>query len=243
MECQPKIRTYSPNMKAKEWVGLGALLSACAIQIGINPAPQPQALELILMSIKKNYPDVNAAEINEAFDMYAMQKLKFSDYHHNNFSLYLVGHIISSYKEYRASELMKVKKTNYDDTKNRVQQAEMVDYLERELFKKFDDYKKTQQFNWSTLSANGLFKKLEDLGIISMTNDEKNDVAREVIRKLRANIASLVKDGKAKKLANGEFEIEKVFIQSKCREESFKLWVQEMSFSDTDIKELVISKL
>jgi hypothetical protein len=223
MECQPKIRTYSPNMKAKEWASLGALLFACAKYIGITPPPQPQAIDLILMSLKKNCPDVNAAEINEAFDMYAMQKLKYTDHHHNSFSLYLVGHILSSYKEYRASELMKVKKTNYDESKFRMDRAEMIEYLDRELFKKFDDFKKTEQFNWSLMSANGLYKKLENLGIINMSIDEKNQIAKEVVKRLRQNIASLVKDGSAKKLPNGEFQIEKVFVQSKCREESF--WV------------------
>ena len=242
-KSQPKFRDLTPNFNHKTWRDIEKLLFGCSYTIGVSNPPEPEMLQSICRILKNQHPDVNASEVMEAFDMYAGQKLDFKTSHYNSFDALFVSNVVTSYKRYRATELSKIKRVTFDESKSRVEKAELLAYYERELFQKFNEFKKTKQLNWDLMKSNALYKQLEEMGVIEISVEEKKLIASDVLKSIKLNIASIVKDGKAKKNLDGEFDIDKTFFQNKCRQETFFRWIKEMDFADEDIKTMVIDKL
>lgn len=253
MQSQPKFREYPTNYTLKQWVEIELLLLACSLQLGITNAPEPEILQKMCKSLKEQSPDLNASELNEAFDLYAFQKLDFKTSHYNSFDVLFLGNVVTSYKRYRAQELAKLKsqakkiieepkevlKVNTPESTNKI-----LAYFEESLFPQFDKYCKSHIYRWTELEEKLIYTHLEEIGIFNMSIQEKKDFASDMTKQLRLEIKDLVKRKLAKfDINTDDFSIEPFYLKKRCQSEMVKRWIQEMDMTETNIRELITTKI
>lgn len=256
--CQPKIKTFGRNFKAKEWTELSTLMYACAKAVGVQDPPSAVSLMEFSTFVYRQFPDLNMAEINEAFDMVCARKLTLNDEpieHYGSFSQMFIGNVLTAYKQYRDQEIARFissqpkpkeipapEKSKEEKRAEEIQKA--MKRLEELLLPQFELYKKTKRYLWTELDEKVIFASLEKLKIIDMNTQEKKDFASDMTKKLRLDIAYLVK----KKLAikdpkSKEFIIEPHYLKRICQSEQVKRWIMVQEMNDTDIVWLINDKL
>lgn len=246
-KLQPKFRTYPPNFTLKQWTDVEDLLLACSYQIGVTNAPEPEMLQKMCTALKSQSPDLNASELNEAFDLYAFQKLDFKTPHFNSFDLLFLANIVMSYKRYQASQrakLNKIKKPIAVLPEPKISESEShkiaMDFFNRNLIPQFEQYKKDKQYNWSELDEKLIFFYLEEIGIFNLNIQQKKAFADDILKQLRMEISHLAKQGLVKKdKKTKEFTFEPFYVKKRCQSAMVRRFIEMSDFEETDLRELI----
>ncbi len=230
---------------------------ACAKACGVTDPPSTETLLEYSSYIQRRFGELNASEINEAFDLFCAQKLDFQKDYVHEFNSLFIGNVLSAYIRYKEQMIIQAKNApkpkpaqkSEEEVKSEQQQRselhqKAMAVFEELLFPQFILYKKSKIYKWTELDEKILFQYLEAIKVIDLTTQEKIDFASDMEKKLRLEISYLVKQKLARfDNKTSSFVIEPFFLKKRCQSEMVKRWIMEAEMTDENIVQLINDKL
>ena len=175
-------QTQIKEMSEEGFRQIHIILVKWAKFLGIKETPQADEVKMIVFFIKQNFGDLTLEEITNSFNLAIARKLDIDPNHYQNFSALYVGGILDAYKEYKGNHIKLYRQKELeaqeqaDAEKNRPSDEELKEMRLHSLLGIWDRYKAgdEDEVEWQVTAY---YDILMDAGLITLTNEEKKDVA------------------------------------------------------------------
>lgn len=165
-------------------------IAVWGLTVGLNSPTDNLMKVLIRNFILDYYPTRKPSEINEAFKLYAAQKLDFKDAVYNNMNPTFIGKVMESYNEYlrkrrsiiRIEPQKAIEAPKLDPEKEGKRAFEFI----KENWKEGD----IRPYNWKPA-----FKYAIKEAIIDLSEDDKEKLKKQVLRNIAVEKANRRKRG------------------------------------------------
>jgi len=176
-------QTQIKEMSEEGFRQIHIILVKWAKFLGIKETPQADEVKMIVFFIKQNFGDLTLEEITNAFNLAIARKLNIDPNHYQNFSALYVGGILDAYKEYKGNHIKLYRQKELEAQeqaeaeKNRPSDEELKEMRLHSLLGIWDRYKSgdEDEVEWQVTAY---YDILMDAGLITLTNDEKKDIAQ-----------------------------------------------------------------
>ena len=150
--------------------------------LGIKDMPNAEEIKMIVFFIKQNFGDLTLDEITNAFNLAIARKLSVDPNHYQNFSALYIGGILDAYKEYKISHIQLFRQKEMEEQervlaeKNKPSKEELKEMRLNSLLTIWENYKtgEEEEVEWQVTAY---YDILTDAGLITLSNDEKKDIA------------------------------------------------------------------
>ena len=176
-------QTQIKEMSEEGFRQIHIILVKWAKFLGIKETPQADEVKMIVFFIKQNFGDLTLEEITNSFNLAIARKLDIDPNHYQNFSALYVGGILDAYKEYKGNHIKLYRQKELEAQeqaeaeKNRPSDEELKEMRLHSLLGIWDRYKSgdEDEVEWQVTAY---YDILMDAGLITLTNDEKKDIAQ-----------------------------------------------------------------
>ena len=222
------IREKSRGIKIREMVNHAPIKESLAYAYKMTDLKRdnwPNGLDdqILIDFIVGAYGGLCGEEIKLAFKLGCKGDLNEDMNHYQSFTPIYLGRILKAYSELRQKELAKTQSKAITTFKE--PETDSHEYLEKHLFTPYE-LVKAGKYPFNDLDERLLYIKLDGLGVIMATLDEKKAAMIEAEERTQ------------KKYRQNEDEYKKKVTQ-KAREICFRNWIENCALEDVDLRNLL----
>jgi len=224
-----KFRQYPNSPNNTQWTEVRKTIVRIQFRIGIHePLTESEEIELCRFLFKE-CKDVNRHELENAFDLYCAGKLDFKESHYNKVSNLFVGNVVGAFKRYRANELSQHKSVTYIE-----KPIDLNDYYTRNLFEPYESFCSTGVYPFTDLNGWILFDDLK-VYFPEINADQETRIA--IGQQARLVTPKKKRDSPLEKEESKEDHDRRILKVAHAM--MFKRWIEECSFNETNLREIV----
>jgi hypothetical protein len=227
-------KEYPAIRSLKNDVPIEQALAYCCVLIGLNKDRYPVKLEkkVLVDFVKEKYPSYVAPEIVNAFKMAMNREFGELDVnHYQNFSVEYFARIMTAYNEDRKNKLQQIQNKKVTHIESPISD---VEYFENVLLKPYELYCETGVYPFKYINEFLLYDSLWRIGLSICESDEEREAFKFEARKLVPRKKRTSAFGKDQ--SDADYELD---VKHKAKSMAFKRWIEEHSFNETNLREII----